>query len=130
MAAATIARCRWAAACTTRPDPPPAGDPAGTPSTNVPAQLLGPTGYAPPTFANAATVGAPTQALTLAPNELGITATTSGTATGPGQYGLKLRVECGGSPHSGQVKLVVLAGTSDTETILADGIGSGVAGCQ
>ena len=99
----------------------------GIPSTSDPTRTLGQSSYAPPTFANAATIGAPQNALTLDPNELGITVTTSGTASAPGASGLKLRVQCHGS--GGSVDLVVLAGGSATPVTLASGVGSGVSGC-
>ena len=107
--------------------------PAGAPTTSDATKVTGQTTYAAPTFANAETVGTPpqvnsqTQFLTLTPNELGIIANTSGTAAAPNGQGLKLRVEC--SSQSGKVKLVVLAGSSSIETVLADGIGGGISGC-
>jgi hypothetical protein len=101
----------------------------GAPTTNDSTKLAGQTTYAPPTFANAGTVGTPPPSsspvpLNLTPNELGIIATTSGTAAAPNGTGLKLRVECSGTTAH-DVRLVALAGTSNTETILADGIGGG-----
>ncbi|HEX4079193.1 MAG TPA: hypothetical protein VHX61_10015 [Rhizomicrobium sp.] len=98
----------------------------GVPTTNVPAQLTGQTAYAPPVFANAASVGVP---LTLNPNELGM-GVSSDTEGPPQGNGLKLRVECS-SPHSGSVNIVALAGTYSNETVIAGGIGGGtVRACQ
>jgi hypothetical protein len=98
----------------------------GAPTTNDTTRLTDQTTYAPPTFGNAATVGAP---LTLNPNELGIGVSTD-TEGPPGLGGLKLRVECS-SPHTHDVKIVALAGTSGTETVIADGIGGGtISACQ
>jgi hypothetical protein len=95
----------------------------GIPSTNNTALMLGQTGYAPPTFSNAASVGVP---LTLNPNELGI-GVSSDTEIQPGSGGLKLRVECGTT--GGTAKIVALAGTSSSEKVLLDNIGTGVGGC-
>jgi hypothetical protein len=96
----------------------------GVPTTNNAALMLGQTGYAPPTFANAASIGVP---LTLNPNELGIGVSPSSGETAPGGNGLKLRVECGTNP--GTAKLVALAGNSSTVFALLDNIGSGVQNC-
>jgi hypothetical protein len=88
--------------------------------------MLGQTGYAPPTFANAASIGVP---LTLNPNELGIGLSTD-TEGAPQGNGLKLRVECSTST-TGDVKIVALAGASGNETMIADGIGNGtVSACH
>jgi len=95
----------------------------GIPSTSDATRMLGQSTYAPPIFANAASVGVP---LSLAPAELGIgTSPSSSSGIAPGAGGLKLRVECS-TAHIGTAKLVVLAGTSSSETILADGIGGSV----
>jgi len=91
----------------------------GAPTTNDPTKLTGQTTYAAPTFANAATVGVP---LTLNPNELGMGVSTD-TLTHPGASGLKLRVECS-TAHPGTARIVALAGSSTTPTIVADNIGT------
>ena len=98
------------------------GGNAGQPTTNNTTLLTGQTSYAPPLFANAASVGVP---LTLA--ELGIGTSPVGTPTGPGAGGLKLRVECGST--QGTAKIVALAGNLSTQTVIADNIGGGVGGC-
>ena len=96
-------------------------DGTGIPTTNNPALLAGQTSYAPPTFANAASVGPP---LNLAPTEFGIsTSSKSQSVTQPGTGGLKFRVECN---SDGTAKLVALAGTSNSETVVANEIGGGV----
>jgi hypothetical protein len=96
----------------------------GQPTTNNTKLLTGQTSYAPPVFANAASVGVP---LSLNPNELGI-GVSKDAELPPNGNGLKLRVEC--SATLGDVKIVALAGTS-TETIIKDGIGGGTVGaCQ
>ena len=97
-------------------------DGTGIPTTNNPALLAGQTTYAPPTFANAASVGVP---LTLNPAELGI-GVSPGTGTGPQGAGVKLRVECS-TNHT--AKIVALAGRSNLETTVADNIGGNVPGC-
>jgi hypothetical protein len=84
---------------------------------------VGPRTRSAQTFANAASIGVP---LNLAPAELGI-GTSAGTSSNPGQNGLKLRVECGTT--QGTAKLVALAGTSNSESVLFDNIGGGVNGC-
>ena len=96
----------------------------GTPSTNYQNLVSGQINYGSPQLGNAASFQTP---LTLAPAELGIATSPPGTATAPGQSGLKLRVKCG--THSGKAKIVVLAGTSPTEMTLLDDIGGGVANC-
>ena len=101
----------------------PSGSNPGQPTTNRPTQLTGQTTYAPPVFANAASVGVP---LSLNPNELGVGVSTDA-ITGPGKSGLKFRVECSVT-YPGKERLVVLAGTSPAETIVADNIGGGT-GC-
>ena len=98
----------------------------GAPTTNDSTKLSGQTTYAPPTFANAGSVGVP---LTLNPNELGM-GVSMDTEGAPGPGGLKLRVECS-TIGSHNVKIVALAGISNTETVIADGIGNHqVAACQ
>ena len=93
----------------------------GQPTTNDSTKLAGQTTYAPPTFANAGTVGAP---LILNQDELGIaTSSQSQTLVAPGAYGLKFRVQCN---NDGTAKLVVFAGTSNTPTTLANEIGGNV----
>src|ERR1700722_14033443 len=73
----------------------------GAPTTNDPTRMTGQTTYAPPTFANAATVVAP---LTLNQYELGVaTSSQSQTAVAPGINGLKFRVECS-TAHLGTAK--------------------------
>jgi len=95
----------------------------GQPTTNYATNLTGQTTYAPPVFANAASVGQP---LNLYSTEFGIGTSPQGQTDIPtGTYGLKFRVECS-TAHPGEAKLVVLAGSSLTETVLADGIGGGV----
>jgi hypothetical protein len=96
-----------------------AGTPSGTPLTNLATNVVGTTGYAPPLFANAANVGTP---LTLNPNELGLGLSTD-TEAPPQGIGLKLRVECS-STGTHNMKIVALAGSSSTETLIADGIGN------
>ena len=96
----------------------------GQPNTNYPALLTGQTTYAPPTFANAASVGVP---LTLAPAELGI-GVSLGTGVPPQGSGLKLRVECGTA--QGSAKIVALAGGSSIPTTLLDNIGGGIVPCS
>jgi len=102
--------------------------PNNIPSTNDVKRTLGTSSYAPPTFANAATVGVPAKGgpLTLNPAELGF-AVSSDTATDPGIGGLKLRVECGTS--GGTAKIVAFAGSSGPEKVILDNIGTGVFGC-
>ena len=65
----------------------------GTPTTNNAQLVTGQTSYAPPTFANAASIGVP---LTLNPNELGI-GVSQDTMKKQGNKGVKHRVECGTS---------------------------------
>jgi hypothetical protein len=97
----------------------PSSSQPGAPTTNDPTKLTGQTTYAPPVFANAASVGVP---LTLNPNELGLGLSTD-TEAPPQGIGLKLRVECS-SAGSHNMKIVALAGSSSTETLIADGIGN------
>ncbi|HEX4079190.1 MAG TPA: hypothetical protein VHX61_10000 [Rhizomicrobium sp.] len=98
--------------------------PSGIPTTNVPSQLTGQTTYAPPVFANAASVGVP---LSLGPAELGI-GLSRDVESQPNGAGVKLRVECG--TKQGTAKIVALAGTSSAPFTVLDDIGSGVGGCQ
>ena len=102
-------------------------DGTGIPTTNNPAQLIGQTSYAPPTFANAASVGVP---LTLNPNELGVGVSTD-TEIEPGAKGVKLRIECA-TNRGGKVKVLLLTGTSSNPVTLFDNIGDpgSVPGCQ
>ena len=91
----------------------------GQPSTNDPTKVTGQTTYAPPTFADAATVGTP---LTLNPNELGMGVSTD-TEGAPGQLGVKWRVECA-SGKQGKVKILLLTGTSSSPVTLLDNVGN------
>ena len=90
----------------------------GIPSNNDPTRMLGQTTYAPPTFANAASVGVP---LTLNPNELGVGVSTD-TEIAPGKVGVKLRVECA-TNKNGKVKVLLLTGQSSNPVTLFDNIG-------
>ncbi|HEX3627030.1 MAG TPA: hypothetical protein VH280_16595, partial [Verrucomicrobiae bacterium] len=86
-------------------------------SSNMPAQISGPIYFGGPA------TGAP---LGLTADEIGLgTNPASNLPVHPGATGLKFRVECD-SAHPGTAKLMVLAGTSDTETKVIDNIGSGV----
>jgi hypothetical protein len=98
----------------------------GIPSTNDTTRMLGQTSYAPPTFANAASVGVP---LTLDPAELGIGVSPSGGETAPLGNGVKLRVECG-TAHSGKVNVLLLTGTSSTPVTLFSNVGASVPACE
>jgi hypothetical protein len=95
----------------------------GNISSNQQSQISGPIYYSGPAS------GAPLQ---LNANEMGLAVSTD-TAGAPGVKGLKLRVECSGS-HTGNVKLVALAGIAggtNNEVLIADGIGQGsVTACQ
>jgi hypothetical protein len=88
----------------------------GAISSNMPAQVAGPIYFGGPS------VGTP---LSLTSNEVGLgTSPISETPSNPGASGLKFRVECDAS--GGTAKLVVLAETSTSETVLADHIGGSV----
>jgi hypothetical protein len=96
----------------------------GQPTTNNATLLAGQTSYAPPTFANAASVGVP---LSLGPAEFGI-GLSRDVESQPSGAGVKLRVECS-QTVPGAARIVALAGGSNTPKILLDGIASGVQGC-
>jgi hypothetical protein len=92
---------------------------SGNISSNQQSQISGPIYFGGPA------VGTPLQ---LNANEMGMAVSTD-TEVPPNGAGLKLRVECNGSPGSGKVNLVVLAGSGTTPVPIASNVGSGVPGC-